>query len=280
MLNAGPNGETVIGDNEKALQLYFFKHNIPMAVQDPPPAAAPAPPWKISGLVFGDFYDFESSHLSTFQDQYGFWIRRAYFTYDHTFTPQITTRFRLEANGNGKLAGGAATPFIKDAYVKWTYYGRQQVTVGIQPSLSFDYLESVWGLRHIEKTPLDLYRWDSSRDTGVTAAGPINESGTLKYQVQYGNESGNNGETDRFKGYRFAARYETNPGFTIEGMGAFFNRAGDADRSTAQVFAAYRAKKGRVGLQYPGSSARPPSSLTGPRPARTCPSSPAGVCGT
>ena len=32
---AGPNGETVIGDNERALQLYFFKHGISEPVPDP-----------------------------------------------------------------------------------------------------------------------------------------------------------------------------------------------------------------------------------------------------
>jgi phosphate-selective porin len=32
----GPNGETVVGDNERALQLYFFKHGISEPVPDPP----------------------------------------------------------------------------------------------------------------------------------------------------------------------------------------------------------------------------------------------------
>ena len=68
-----------------------------------------------------------------------------YFTFDHTFTPKLTTRFRLEVNSNGKLAGGALTPYVKDAYLRWTYYGRQQVTLGIQPTLSFDFVESVLG---------------------------------------------------------------------------------------------------------------------------------------
>ena len=31
----GPNGETVVGDNERALQLYFFKHGISEPVPDP-----------------------------------------------------------------------------------------------------------------------------------------------------------------------------------------------------------------------------------------------------
>ena len=53
----GPNGETVVGDNERALQLFFFKHGISEVVPDPPappdpnsavlppdPPAPPAPP--------------------------------------------------------------------------------------------------------------------------------------------------------------------------------------------------------------------------------------------
>jgi len=54
-LGAGPNGETVIGDNERALQLYFFKHGISEPVPDPPAPPPPAPPYKFSGLIFGDY---------------------------------------------------------------------------------------------------------------------------------------------------------------------------------------------------------------------------------
>jgi hypothetical protein len=177
-------------------------------------------------------------------------MRRAYFTYDHTFTPRITTRFRLEVNSNGKLAGGLNTPYIKDAYLRWTYFGRQQVTVGIQPSLSFDFVETFWGLRHIEKTPDDLYRLDSSRDFGVTASGPLNEAQTFKYAFQFGNDSSQNSETNKYKAVRFAARYETNPGFVAEGVYNYFAAALDANRQLAQGFVGYQQKRGRVGFQY------------------------------
>ena len=250
MPGAGPKGETIVGDNERALQLYFFKHNIAMPVPDPPQAPPPAPPWRISGLVFGDYYGFVQNHLPAWEDQHGMWIRRAYFTYDHTFSPAVTTRLRLEANGNGKLAGGSATPYIKDAYVRWTFYGRQALMIGIQPTLTFDFIESVWGLRHIEKTPLDLYRMDSSRDTGFTLSGPLNATQSVRYALQYGNESGNNGETDKFKATRAAVRYETNPGFSVEGVFAHFFRNNDADRTTAQVFLGYRNPRTRAGFQY------------------------------
>jgi hypothetical protein len=259
---AGPNGETVVGDNERALQLFFFKHGISEPVADPPAPAPPAPPYKFSGLMFGDYYYVAQDHAAAWETQQGFWLRRVYFTFDYTFSPKINTRFRLEENSNGKLAGGALTPYIKDAYLRWTYKGRQQMTLGIQPSLSIDGVEGFWGLRHIEKTPLDLYRWDSSRDFGVTLSGPLNEANTLKYSAQFGNESGNNAEIDKFKAVRVSARYETNPGFTVEGYVSQFNRDKNADWLTAQVFAGYRVKKGRVGFQYSYQNRQAPSGTT------------------
>lgn len=236
------------------------------AQQAAPPAAAaakPEPPrYKISGLVFGDYYSFPKSHLEKWDGQHGLWLRRVYFTYDHTWSPTLTARLRLEMNSNGKLAGGALEPYLKDAYLRWTFTGRQQLTAGIQPSLTFEFIESVWGLRHIEKTPLDLYRLDSSRETGFTVSGPVNASRTVRYAAQYGNDSGNNAETDRRKGYRLSARYETDPGLSLEGMFGRSERAGDADRSTAQVFGAFRAERGRAGAQYSRQTRRAPEGTT------------------
>jgi hypothetical protein len=40
----------------------------------------------------------------------------------------------------------------------------QQLILGVHPLIAIHDVESVWGLRHIEKTPLDLSKWDSSRD--------------------------------------------------------------------------------------------------------------------
>ena len=250
MPGAGAKGETLVGDSERALELYFFKHGMSVPVPQAPAPQPATPPWRISGLVFGDYYWFPQSHLSAFEDQHGFWIRRAFLTYDHTFSPSITTRLRLEMNSNGKMQGGIITPFLKDAYVRWTFWRRQALTLGIHPSLTWDHIESVWGLRHIEKTPLDLYRVDTARDTGVSLSGPLNESQSIRYALQFGNDSSSNSETDRFKGYRATIRFDKNPGFTVEGMFGYFNRAADADRRTAQVFVGYRNTRVRAGFQY------------------------------
>lgn len=226
---------------------------LPAAAQqaaDPAPPKPAAAPYKISGIVFGDYYSFPKSHLETWEGQNGLWLRRIYLTYDHTFSPTLMTRLRLEMNSNGKLQGGALEPYVKDAYLQWTFSGRQRLMAGIHPSLAFEFVENVWGLRHIEKTPIDLYRLDSSRETGLTISGPMNASGTLKYAAQVGNDSGINAETDKRKGYRLAARYETTPGFSVEGMFARSDRAGDADRTTGQIFGAFRGARGRAGAQY------------------------------
>jgi len=222
------------------------------AGQQTPPSepAKPAPAYKISGLVFGDYYAFPQHHLDQWEGQHGVWLRRIYLAYDHTFTPRISTRVRLEAASNGKLQGGALEPFIKDAYIQWTFTGRQRLTAGIQPSLTFGLVEDVWGLRHVEKTPLDLYKVDSSRETGFTVSGPIGDSGTLAYGAQFGNDSGNTSETDKGKGYRLSARYAADPGFSVEGVFGHASRAGDADRTTMQVFGGFTGERGRAGLLY------------------------------
>lgn len=239
----------------------------PAAAQTPAPAAQPAaapPPYHFSGLVFGDYYGFAQHHLPEWQGQEGFWFRRIYFTYDHLLSPRITMRLRLEMNSNGSLEGGLLTPYVKDAYLKWAFAERHQLTLGIQPSLAFDFSESVWGLRHIEKAPLDLYRVDTSRETGVTLDGAVNESRTIKYQIQYGNDAGHESETDRSKAVRLAARYETNPGWSLEGVFGQYFRQEDAARTLAQVFTAYQGSRGRAGFQYSFQKRRAPAGTSDP----------------
>jgi hypothetical protein len=175
-----------------------------------PPKASPSPPapypsGKFSGLMFGDYYSYDRWHqdqisatnTNSVEGQRGFWFRRLYFTYDLAFSEKFTTRFRLEANSNGQFQNpGNLNPYVKDAYLKWTFTHKQMATLGIQPGLTIDWFENWYGLRHIEKTPADLYRLDSSRDLGVSVGGPINAVKNLAYAVQYGNESGTGSEID------------------------------------------------------------------------------------
>jgi hypothetical protein len=257
----GPNGETVVFDNENAINLYNFKHNLSgeyfPAPKVTPPSAYPA--FKFSGLMFGDYYAYNKWHQNTIsatntnnvQGQQGFWMRRVYFTLDVNMSDKFTTRFRLESNSNGQFTNPSnITPFVKDAYIKWTFAAKQVLTFGISPTLTFDWFEAWYGLRHIEKTPADLYRIDSSRDFGVTVGGPINAVKNLSWGAQYGNDSGNGSEIDKFKTWRFEGRYVADNGIALEGFYGNHKRAAGQDRTTAQGIVGWRGKQFRVSGQY------------------------------
>lgn len=222
----------------------------PEPAEKPASAQPPAPAWRISGLVFGDYYYFAQDHDERFDGQSGFWLRRGYLTYDHNLAPNLATRFRLEVNSNGRMAGGSLTPFLKDAYLRWNYRGAHQAFIGMQPTPTLEVIDGVWGLRYVEKVPADLYRFDSTRDLGVGFTGPVNRAGTIRYSALVGNDSGTGSETDGKMAVRLSARYDTNPGIFLEGSYWYADRPMGADRQAVQAFAAYRHARGRVGLNY------------------------------
>ena len=204
--------------------------------------------WKISGLMFGDYFWFATDHRDAIEDQNGFWFRRIYLTYDQKFSESFSMRLRLEMNSPGDFTSSQRlTPYVKDAWVKWTK-GKHAVLFGIVPTPSFEYVESVWGYRSVEKTPLDLLRWDSSRDTGLLAQGAL--GGRTRYSVQVGNGSGVNGETDQVKAFRGSLRHEIVKGLTVEGYGDVQDRPDAARWSTWQVFGAFVRPTGRVAAHF------------------------------
>jgi len=250
----GPQRETVVFDSEDAINLYNFKHNLP-GEYFPPRASYPS--GKFSGLMFGDYYDYDKWHAdqisptdpTSVEGQDGLWFRRIFLGYDAGLSEKFATRFRIEANSNGHFAGGNLVPFVKDAFLKWTYKGEHAATLGIEPTLTFEWLDTFWGLRHVEKSPADLYKIDSSRDFGIEFTGPVGIEG-LRYGAQFGNESGSGSEVDERRIVRVEGRYERNPGIALE---AFFSRGqepGNHHRTTAQGFAGYRIGDLRLGGQY------------------------------
>jgi len=215
------------------------------------------PSHKFSGLMFGDYYWYFDRHQDGVSDtnstavkgQQGLWFRRLYFTYDYAYSEKLSTRFRLEANSNGQFEDGDIVPYVKDAYLRWAYKGQQQFTLGIQPTLTFEWLDDFWGLRHIEKSPADLYRIDSSRDFGFTFDGPALVNG-LTYGVQFGNESGNGSEAREGKILRLESRYVRDSGVALEGFYSFGTGSAGQNQQTAQGIAGFQHGTFRAGAQY------------------------------
>ena len=223
---------------------------------------AASPSWKISGYMFGDYYNVLEHHNTALKGQNGFWFRRMYLTYDNTMTKRVSTRLRLEMNSPGTFTTkGTLTPYVKDAYVRYAA-GRHSVSFGIAPTPTWEFIEGFWGLRAVEKTPLDLYKWDSSRDFGILALGALNASKTVGYSFQVGNGSSTQSESDKGKVVRGALNYRSKQGFVAEGYLDKQDRAGRADYSTWQLFAGIQKPKYRLGAQY-AAQTRQPATATG-----------------
>jgi hypothetical protein len=170
----------------------------------PPPApkAEKTPSFRISGLVYGDYYFVASNHRDELEGENGFWIRRLYLTYDHALSKSLSLRVRLEADSKGDFeTTGVNTPYLKDAWLKWAF-GAHALTFGLAPTANIDFVDAFQGYRSVEKDPFDLYRWDSSRDLGLLLQGGLGKEKRTRYSLQFGNGSGTGSETDASKAVR------------------------------------------------------------------------------
>ncbi len=232
--------------------------------QGPPPAPAPepapapvpaeeaeaAPAFKISGLVFGDYYYVAANHRAELEGQNGFWLRRVYLTYDHTLSKAFSLRVRLEMNSKGDFEStGVNTPYLKDAWLKWTR-GSHALVFGMAPTPQVEFVEGFQGYRAIEKTPIDLYRWDSSRDLGLSLQGRLGKAQRTSYTLQLGNGSGTGSEVDQSKSARAQLAHRFANGLVLEGYADWQDRPDGHDISTLEAFVGWQAAKWRASLQY------------------------------
>jgi hypothetical protein len=212
--------------------------------------AEEAPAFKISGLVYGDAWYVAGSHRDELDGQNGFWVRRLYFTYDHTLSKAFSLRVRLEVNSKGDFkSSGVNTPYVKDLWLKWAF-GAHALVFGMAPTPNIDFLDSFQGYRAVEKNPLDLYRWDSSRDLGLVLQGGFGKAGRTRYAFQAGNGSGTGSEVDKSKSVRGQVVHRFGSGLALEAYADWQDRPDGRDVSTLEAFAGWQAKRWRASLQY------------------------------
>ncbi len=205
---------------------------------------------KISGYMFGDAYYVAAAPDEDLEGRSGFQFRRIYVTLDSGISENFDTRFRIEAAHPGDFTTKAKmTPIVKDAYLRWKKSGHS-VYFGLSSTPTWSRLESFWGFRSVEKTPLDLYKYGSSRDFGIAAKGPLGSSGRLSYHAMVANGSGTSSETNDGKKALLSLAVEMVDGLTFEAYGDFEGLEGDTDRSTLQGALMYGADWGRVGLSF------------------------------
>jgi len=224
----------------------------------PAPASAEDAPasYRLSGLVFGDYYYVARSHRDALEGRNGFWIRRLYFTYDHTLSKAFSLRVRLEANSKGDFVStGVVTPYLKDAYLRWSI-GAHALTFGLAPTPAIDFVDAFQGYRSLEKSPIDLYRWDSSRDLGVLAQGTLGGGGRTSYSFQVGNGSGVGTEVDASKAVRGQLARRFASGLVLEAYADWQDRPDGRDVQTFETFAGWQKPRWRASFEYGRQSRR------------------------
>ena len=205
-------------------------------------------PFRIGGLLFGDVYHVVSHHTEEGGGATGLVLRRGYLTFDADLSTKWFGRLRFEVNQAGEFETYTFDVDFKDLY-GGREFGRHRVLFGLSPTPTFDLIESIWGLRYLARTPMDL-QGVASRDTGISAKGPLNATGTLGYRamvgagLEFGNESGDG------RKWMGALAWTPSSRWTFDLYLDFEKLAGPRDRTTFQVFAGYRTDSLRWGFQY------------------------------
>jgi hypothetical protein len=204
-------------------------------------------PVAISGVLFGDAYQFVSSSSPALDGQNGFILRRGYLTFDKGLSETLSARLRFEVAQPGDYRTNAnMEPFVKDAFLRWKQSARFELVAGISPTPTWETIERVWGYRAVERTAAEVFRFGSSRDFGLAAMGTLDAAKRVRYHVMAGNGAGVGTETNTGKKIAAALSY----GLTKETLVEVYADRIDADRTTTQLFGAWQRENARAGVQF------------------------------
>lgn len=209
---------------------------------------APESAFSLGGLFFGDLYGVPSHHLEEGDGASGAVLRRGYLTANWNFNRSLSARARLEINQSGEFETYTFDTRFKDLFLEWKS-GRQRFLLGLAPTPTFDLIESAWGFRYLARTPMDL-QGIPSRDTGISASGPINLSASLSYRAMMGAGLEFGADSDENPKIMTAITWRPADKWTLDFYTDYEKIPGPDDRSTFQVFLAYQAAAFRWGMQY------------------------------
>ncbi len=200
--------------------------------------------------MFGDYYYAANNHDGDIEGENGFWFRRIYLTGDNKLNDEFSVRLRLELNSPGDFhTRDKLTPYAKHAYIRWAR-GLHSIYFGISPTPTFELIDDVWGYRSVEKTALDLQRFRSSSDFGLTFKGAFDPQKKVNYTIMLANGNGNSSETDRGKMVLASLAFRSASGFIMEGYFDANDAANGRRSHTVQGFAGFESDSFRGGVLY------------------------------
>ena len=238
LIGRGPDGETVIAENETALDLFLFKHNLP-AYDRPspkPPAPAPAfPKTSIGGRLYADLGSKEirddGTGVKSSDSGVGIDVKRFYFTVTHEFNSMWSAQFQSDI---GDVGAKRYDVFVKKANLQLKLANEAIFRLGAADTPWIPFVEGIYGQRYFEQTITDSLGFGSSAEWGLHFLGKA-ANNMLSYAFTIGNGKGYSSVT-RTKSVDFEGRVSSEPitGLTFAVGGYSGKRGNDTDASPAK----------------------------------------------
>jgi len=260
LVGRGPNGETVVAENETAADLYFFKHNLPAYDRPTPKVAAPAafPATKIGGRVYADLTSKEiedkGTGIKSADSGVGVDVKRFYFTVTHDFNAVWAAQFQSDI-GDKPTGSRRYDVFVKKAYIQAKFTPGATFRLGSADTAWVPFVEGIYGYRYVENEQIDRLSFGTSADWGLHFLG---KTGVVSYQLSAQNGRGYS-DPARSESVDFEGRISAEPikGLTFA-VGGYSGKRGLETKTTPakhtaerlDALVAYVADRYRFGGEY------------------------------
>jgi len=263
LVGRGANGETLVAENDTAIDLYLFKHNLePYERPTPKPAAPPAPSaypkTTIGGRIFADFTSKtnkdEGAGSKSSDSGVGVDVKRFYFAAQHDFDSTWSVKFVTDIGDQGSKRYDV---FVKNAFLQMKVRPEATFRIGAADLPWVPFVEGLQGTRYLENVLIDRLGFGTSADWGLHFLGSAAD-GKLGYAFSAVNGKGYS-NPGRTKSVDFEGRVSFEPvkGLTLA-VGGYTGKLGNetfttSAKHTAQrldALAAYANDRFRVGAEY------------------------------
>lgn len=233
----------------------------------PAPVAAPKidiPGWvkrtSISGKAFANVssIDHESDGANLGDNGTQTELKRFYIGVDHrfddTFSANLTTDFRYNANGTSK----DVLVYVKKAYLQAKLAPEFFVRVGAADTPWVPFAEGIYGYRFIENVLIDRTKYGTSADWGVHIGGSF-AGGKVNYAASAINGAGYKSLSRSSNTIDLEGRVSVNPTKNITfGLGGYSGKLGKSSDVTVtqhratrwNALAAFTNSRVRAGVEY------------------------------
>lgn len=200
------------------------------------------PGGKMFGGAFTNFY----TTITDGKSQSGFQLNRLELGYTYNFSPKFSAKACIDVD-NPKDGGALEyTAFARNAYVEYKDNG-WTVNFGLITANAYNLQENFWGLRYVEKSFQDLYKYSSSRDLGAKAAYKFNDLISADVLVANG-EGYKKAQKDSALRIGFGATLTPTKKLLLRGYYDFISK--DQTQGTLALFAGYTGKKLTAAFEY------------------------------